>query len=189
MAAKAADASGVGWLADLGSHPAAWVLAVALLARAAPTGRLAAVGSAVFFAVMSLAYYAFAVVVLGFDLRGQLVLLAAWTVLSLTAVPLFAVVVHLATRHRGVLPGAVLAGAAALALADRTLWELWLAATGDAPGVLHPVQAVAGVVVALVVAGVLPRHGRTRAVALVLLAPAAVAATWGVDLLYGLLPG
>jgi GAF domain-containing protein len=167
------------------------VLAVALLARAARSVRVAAATSAVFFTVMSVAYYGWAVGVLGFGLRANLVLLAAWTVLSLTAVPLFAVVVHLATRRRGVLPGTVLAGAAAVALADRTLWQLWLAASGGLPPgtPLHPVQAVAGVVVALVVAGVLPRHGRTRAVALVLLVPAAVLATLGVDLLYGLLPG
>jgi hypothetical protein len=34
--AKAADESGSRWAADLGSYPAAWVLAVALLGGAAP---------------------------------------------------------------------------------------------------------------------------------------------------------
>ena len=33
VAAKAADESGLRWAADLGSYPAAWVLAVALLGR------------------------------------------------------------------------------------------------------------------------------------------------------------
>ena len=81
--------------------------------------------------------------------------------------------------------------AAALAVADGSLRQLWLAGTGALPEgfPLHPVQAVAGVVVALVVAGVLPAHGRTRAVALVLLAPAAVVATAGLEVLGGLLPG
>ncbi len=34
--AKAADESGLRWAADLGSHPAAWVLVVALLGGPAP---------------------------------------------------------------------------------------------------------------------------------------------------------
>lgn len=176
--AKVAD-GGPGWLADLGSYPAAWVLAVALLGWLASTTRLAAVGSAVFFAVMSLAYYGWAVVVLGFALRPVLVLLAVWLLLSATAVPLFAVGVRWATTHRGVLPGALLAGAAALAVAEGPL----------ADDGVRPVQAVAGVLVALVVAGLLPRHGRTRAVSLVLLVPAVVVATAGLGLLRGAFPG
>jgi hypothetical protein len=191
LAAKVADDAGPGWLADLGSYPAAWVLAVALLGWRAPSTRLAALGSALFFAVMSVAYYGWAVLVLGFGLRANAVLLVAWWVLSVTAVPLFAVGVRWAAAHRGVVPGALLAGAAALAVADGTLRQLWLAGTGALPAgfPLHPVQAVAGVVVAVVVAGVLPRHGRTRAVALVLLAPAALVATAGLDVLGSLLPG
>ncbi|TFV44632.1 hypothetical protein [Blastococcus sp. TF02A-35] len=35
VAAKAADESGWQWAADLGTYPAAWVLAVALLGRCA----------------------------------------------------------------------------------------------------------------------------------------------------------
>jgi hypothetical protein len=41
VAAKAADESGIGWTADLGTYPAAWVLAVALIGRYAPTMQLA----------------------------------------------------------------------------------------------------------------------------------------------------
>jgi hypothetical protein len=186
VAAKAADASGVGWLADVGSYPAAWVLAVALLARSARSTRSAATGSAVFFAVMSVGYYGWAVGVLGFGLRANLVLLAVWVALSLTAVPAFAAVVHEACTRRGLLPGALLAGAASLALADRTLWHLVVRPEGAA---LHPVQGVVAAVVALVVAGVLPRHHRTRVVALALLVPAAVVATAAVDVLYAVLPG
>ncbi|ADB73889.1 hypothetical protein [Geodermatophilus obscurus] len=52
--AKAADESGLRWAADLASHPAAWVLAVALLGGAAPTVRAAATRSAAF----SAAYHA-----------------------------------------------------------------------------------------------------------------------------------
>lgn len=186
VAAKAADASGVSWLADLGSYPAAWVLAVALIAWSAPSTRQAATGSAVFFAVMSVGYYGWAVGVLGFGLRANLVLLAAWAVLSLTAVPAFAAVVREACVRRGALPGVLLAGAASLALADRTSWLLVVRPDGV---VLHPVQGVVAAVVALVVAGVLPRHHRTRVLALVLLLPAAVLTTAAVDVLYSLLPG
>jgi hypothetical protein len=168
------------------SYPAAWVLAVALLARSARSTRSAATGSAVFFAVMSVGYYGWAVGVLGFGLRANLVLLAAWVALSLTAVPAFAAVVHEACTRRGLLPGALLAGAASLALADRTLWHLVVPPEGAA---LHPVQGVVAAVVALVVAGVLPRHHRTRVVALALLVPAAVVATAAVDVLYAVLPG
>ncbi len=64
--AEAADESGLGWAADLGSFPAAWVLAVALLGRAAATVRAAAARSAVSFATMSVAYHAWAALVLGF---------------------------------------------------------------------------------------------------------------------------
>lgn len=186
VAAKVADASGVSWLADLGSYPAAWVLAVALVARTAPSTRSAATGSAVFFAVMSTGYYGWAVGVLGFGLRANLVLLAAWGVLSVTAVPAFAAVVREACVRRGVLPGALLAGAASLALADRTSWLLVVRPEGVP---LHPVQGVVAAVVALVVAGVLPRHHRTRVVALALLVPAAVLTAAAVDVLYSLLPG
>ena len=53
--AEAADESGLRWAADLGSYPAAWVLAVALLGRAAWSVPAAAARSAVFFAAMSVA--------------------------------------------------------------------------------------------------------------------------------------
>jgi hypothetical protein len=39
VTAKAADESGWGWAADLGSYPAAWVLAVALIGGSAPSVR------------------------------------------------------------------------------------------------------------------------------------------------------
>ncbi len=60
------------------SYPAAWVLAVALLGRAAPTVCAAAARSAAFFAAMSVAYYAWAALALGF---GWNRLLGAWLLL------------------------------------------------------------------------------------------------------------
>lgn len=108
--AKAADESGRSWAADLGSYPAAWVLAVALLGWSAPTWAAAVSRSAVFFAAMTVAYYAWAAEVLdfGWDVR----LLVIWLLLSVTAVPATAVAVWWVTRRAGVLPGALLGLAA-----------------------------------------------------------------------------
>lgn len=173
--AKAADESGLRWAADLGSYPAAWVLAVALLGRAAPTVRAAATRAAVFFAAMSLAYYGWAALVLGF---GWNRLLVAWLLLSATAVPAVAAAAQWATRRPGPRPGALLAGTAGIVLAGG-------AVLGDAG--VHPVQAVADVAVAGVLAAVLPRHGRTRLWAVVLLVPATWLAGRGLDVLAALL--
>lgn len=175
VAAKAADESGLAWAADLGSYPAPWVLAVAVLGRAAPSVRAAATRSAVFFAVMSMAYYAWAALVLGF---GWNRLLGAWLVLSLTAVPAVAVAVHRATRRDGPLPGALLAGAAGIVLGGG-------AVLGDAAS--HPVQAGADVLVAAVLVAVLPRRACTRLWAVAFLAPATWLAARGLDLLQALL--
>jgi hypothetical protein len=174
--AKAADESWPGWAADLGSYPAAWVLAVALLGRAAPTVRAAGVRSAVFFAAMSVAYYAWAALVLGFGWHHRL--LVAWLLLSATAVPAVAAAVQWATRRPGPLPGALLAGAAGIVLAGG-------AVLADAAA--HPVQAVADVVVAAVLVAVLPRHGRTRLWAPALLLPATWLAGRGLAVLAALL--
>jgi hypothetical protein len=174
VVAKAADESGPTWAADLGSYPAAWVLAVALLGRASPTARAAAVRSAVFFAAMSVAYYAWAALALGF---GWNRLLVAWLVLSGTAVPVVAVAVRAATRRSGLLPGALLAGVAGIVLGGG-------AVLGDPAA--HPVQAVADVAVAGVLV-LLPRAGRTRLAALVLLAPATWLAGQGLDVLAAVL--
>ena len=163
IAAKAADESGHRWAADLGSYPAAWVLAVALIGWSAPSGRAAAVRAAVFFAAMTVAYYAWAALVLHFGWNVRL--LIAWLLLSVSAVPATAVAAHWSTRRSGWLPGALLAMAAAITLGGGAL--------GNAGG--HPVQAVADVVVAVLLVAVLPRDGRTRIWAVGLTLPS----TWG----------
>jgi hypothetical protein len=159
VAAKAADESGRRWAADLGSYPAAWVLAVALIGWVAPSPRAAAVRAGVFFAAMTVAYYAWAALVLdfGWDVR----LLVAWLVLSATAVPLTAAAVRWATRRAGWLPGAVLAMAAGTTLGGGAL----------AGGGGHPVQVVADLVVAVLLVAVLPRQARTRLWAVLLTVP------------------
>ena len=163
-AAKAGDESGWRWAADLGSYPAAWVLVVALIGWAAPSVRAAAVRAGAFFAAMTVAYYGWAAVVLGFgwDLR----LLVAWLVLSATAVPLVAVAAWWSTRRTGLLPAALLALAAGITLGGGVLGG---GAVGDAGD--HPVQAVADVAVALVLTVVLPRDARTRLLAVLATLP------------------
>lgn len=167
VAAKAADASPWRWAEDLGHFPAAWLLAVAVVARLSPTARSAAVGSAAFFATMTAAYYGWADLVQG---AGPAVwpLAVVWWGSSATAVPAYAVLVRAAAVAVRAAPvaGAALALAGGLALAE-----------GATPG--RPVQLVASVVAALAIAGALPAERRTRAVALVLLAPGAVVAAAG----------
>lgn len=181
-AAKAADESGVGWAADLGSDPAAWVLVVALIGRAAATPAVAGGRSAAFFAAMTVAYYGWAAVVLGFGWDPRLVL--AWLLLSASAVPAVAVGAQWATRRRGVLPGAVLALAAGVTLAGGAVRQLWWAWTGVVPEALgRPVQAAADVAVVLVLTLLLPRHLRTRLWAPALVLPMAWLAERLLDLL------
>lgn len=183
IAAKAADESGPTWAADLGSYPAAWVLAVALIGRFAPTLAAAAARAAAFFAAMTVAYYAWAAWVLGF---GWSRLLPVWLVLAATAVAAVAAVVRWASDRPGVLPGALMALVAGIAAADGGLRGLWLWAQGLLPwAATRPVQAVAEVVVAVVVAVVLPRNGVTRFWAAVLLVPMAWVAGELLDALHG----
>ncbi|MCF6745061.1 hypothetical protein E9529_12380 [Blastococcus sp. KM273128] len=176
VAAKAADESGWRWAADLGTYPAAWVLAVALIGRAAPSLLPAAVRAAVFFAAMTLAYYAYAAWVLHF---GWNRLLPVWLGLSATAVALTSAGVWWATRRSGPLPGAVLALAAGIVLARGEFLALWWAVTDPvdgAPAPVHPVQGVVDAAVALVLVLVLPRSRSARVWGLLLLAPATVLA-------------
>jgi hypothetical protein len=98
--------------------------------------------------------------------------------LSVTAVPAVGAAGQWATRRAGPLPGALLTGVAGTVLAGGAV----LADAGT-----HPVQAVADVTVAAVLVAVLPRHGRTRLWALVLLAPATWLAGRGLDVLAALL--
>ena len=175
VVAKAADESGHPWAGDLGSYPAAWVLAVAVIGWTAPGLRQAAVRSAVFFAAMSVAYYTWAAVVLGFGWNARLLL--AWVLLSATAVPAVAVAVQAATRRSGPLPGALLAAAAGITLGG--------GAVAHAAG--HPVQAVVDVGVAGVLTLLLPLSGRTRLAAVLLTLPLTWVAGRLLDLLQQLL--
>ena len=169
--AKAADESGIGWAADLGTYPAAWVLAVALVGRFAPTMLSAAVRAAAFFAAMTVAYYAWAAAVLGFGWSPQLV---PWLLLSATAVSGAAVAAWWGTRRSGPLAGALMAAAAGIALAGGSLQRLYWTWTGDLPdSYVEPVQAAVDLVVALLLTVVLPRHRATRLWALVLVLPLA----------------
>jgi hypothetical protein len=181
VAAKAADESTVRWAADLGTYPASWVLALALIARFAPGMVWAATRTAAFFVATVLAYYGWAWFALGFGVDRYLIL---WLGLAVTFVPVGAALVQWAMSHRGPLPGLVLATLAASAVADRLLWQLWWAWVLDAAPEgfpLRPFQAFVGAAVAIVIAGVLPRHRRTRLWVLVLLIPTAILVTRIID--------
>ena len=179
--AKAADESGWAWARDVGSFPAAWVLAVALLGRFAPSWRAAVLRAAVFFAAMSIAYYAWAAEVLDFGWHRQL--LGEWLVLSLTAVPATALAAWWASRRPGVVPGALLAGLAAIAFGGGVVRQQWGIWTGAQPYLMaQPVQAVVDIVVALVLVVVLPQHLRTRLWAVALTVPL-VWLIWALDLM------
>ena len=185
LVAKAADESGVTWAGDLGTYPAVWVLAVALIGRAAPSWRAAALRAAVFFAAMTVAYYAYAAWVLGL---GWNPLLSVWLILSATAVACAAVAAWWGTRWAGPPAGALMAAAAGIALAGGSVQRLYLWWRGDLlDAVVRPVQAVVDVVVAVVLVLVLPRHRSTRLWGLVLVVPMAWLARIGLDLLAALL--
>jgi hypothetical protein len=183
VAAKAGDESGWRWAADLGTYPAAWVLAMALVGRAAPTVGAAALRAAALFAAMTAAYHAWAVWVLGFGYDPDLIV--TWLVLSATAVAAVAAVSWWATRRTGPAPGALLALIAGTALAGGALRGIYLWWSGAEP-VLHPVQAGVEVVVALVIVLALPRHRATLIWAAVLVAPMWWLAGELLNRLYGL---
>ena len=185
MAAEAADESSWSWAAELGTQPAAWVLAVAVLARTAPSVPAAALRAAAFFAAMTVAYYAWAALVLGFPTTW---LLPAWLVLSVTAVAVTAACVRWAVVRTGPLPGLLLAGVAGVALAGGSVQRLYFAWSEEFPWqFVHPVQVGAELLTAAVVVAVLPLHRSTRLWAAALLLPAAWAAGQVVDLLYRVL--
>ena len=185
VAAKAADESSWARAAQLGTEPAVWVLVVAVIASTAPSIPAAAVRAAAFFAAMTVAYYAWASLVLGFPGTW---LLPAWLVLSVTAVALTAACVRWAVVRPGPLPGLLLAGVAGVALAGGSVLRLHHAWAGDLPwDAVRPVQVAAELATAAVVALVLPLHRSTRLWAAALLLPAAWAAWQVVQLLYGVL--
>jgi hypothetical protein len=170
IAAKVADESGLGWAADLGSDPPAWVLAVALIGRFAPTLPLAAGRAVTFFAAMTLAYYGWAVGVLGFGYEPDLIV--AWLVLSATAVAAVAAVSRWGMTRPGVVAGALVGLVAGTALVGGALRSVYLWWDGAVDGrALQPVQVAVEIVAVLIITLVLPRHRSTRLWALTLTLP------------------
>ena len=182
IAAKAADESGMAWAADLGSDPPAWVLAVAVIGRFAPTLASAAGRAATFFAAMTLAYYGWAVGVLGFGYEPALIV--AWLVLSATAVAAVSAVTRWAVVRRGAVAGASVALIAGTALVGGALRGLYLWWDGSVPTTaLQPVQVAVEVIAVVVITLVLPLHRSTRLWALASTLPM----WWLADLLIDLL--
>ncbi len=172
VAAKLTDESGIGWLSDLGTFLAIWVLVIVVIGWKARTVGAAALRAAVFVVGLSLAYYAFSTFVLGFP-GGALV--QRWAILAVTAVPLMAAATWWASRRSGPLPAVVLGVIAAIAIADGNVLPFWYAVIGDPlpeEFPYRPIQAAVEIGTALVVAGLVPRDWATRAMALVLVFPA-----------------
>lgn len=170
--AKVADESGVGWLSDLGTFFAFWVLVLILIAWRADSVPSAALRGVIFFVGLTVGYYAFSVLVLGFP-GGQLA--RRWAALAFTAVPLLAAAVRWASRERGLLAAGVVAGVAALALFDGHAVALLRDLTGSGlpPEIVRrPVQAVVEVGTALLAVALVARDSRTRVLAITLLFPA-----------------
>jgi hypothetical protein len=66
VSARVADESGVGWLSDLGTFDAIWVLAIVLIGRFALTPAEAALRAGLFFVALGIGYYAWTTFVHGF---------------------------------------------------------------------------------------------------------------------------
>lgn len=168
----------IGWVQDLVNYPGLYLFALAVIAVSAPTAAEAGLRSATFFTALCLAYYGWMTFALGFAGVGRY--FYAWTALAVTAVPVIAVTVSWASRRRGILPGLVMGLAAAIPLADGPLRQLWLGYGRNvlpAGFQLHPVQAALDVVMAVVIAGVMPRDRHTRLYALLLAVPMCWVAT------------
>jgi hypothetical protein len=186
VAAKLADESPLTWAADLGTYPALWLAAVAVIGRLSPTPAQAALRAVVFILAMCVAYYAWAELVFGFI--GSFPWLLTWSVLGATLVPLAAAGTWWASRHRGIGPGAVIALVAGAAFIDGRLYQYLLLWAGILPAdfpAFRPVQAAFSLAVALLIAGVLPAKRLTRAWALVLTIPLAAVAYQLVQSIYG----
>ncbi|MER7001475.1 hypothetical protein ABT297_00240 [Dactylosporangium sp. NPDC000555] len=120
--AKVADESVGGGAADAGTHPALWVLTVALIGDWAPTAVQSALRAAWFFVAACLAYYLWAAAVQGFSVGRDA---ALWGVLAGFAAPVAAVAVRHCAGPADVLGGAGLAAVTTLVLADGVLTQLY----------------------------------------------------------------
>ena len=189
VAAKIADESSITGMADLGTSPTVWVLALALIARFAPTLVEAAIRAAAFFAAMCIGYYAWTALVLGYP--GSDPLLVGWLAIALTIIPVGAALIRWACSRSGVVAAAVLTATGGIALSDERVVQLWYASMGELPAdfPLRPIQGLIGIAAALVITLWLPRHHRTRAWGVALLLPMTFLAMAALDAARGrLLP-
>lgn len=181
VAAKISDESTITGLADVGTSPTVWVLALALIARFAPTRADAAIRAAAFFAAMCIGYYAWTFQVLGYPGSGPL--LVGWLAIALSVVPVGAALIRWSCSRSGVRAAAVLAGAGGIALSDERVVQLWYAATGQLPSdfPLRPIQGLIAISTAMVMTLWLPRHHATRVWAGALLLPLTYVAMTALD--------
>lgn len=171
--AKFADESAaIGLVGDLLTGVSPWLLAAALLARFAPTPGVAALRVALFFVAMCAGYFGYADLVLDFPGPGPYAL--AWLFVSVTVMPALAFAYHWASRGRGVKQGLVAAAVAAGAAGFGQTRRAWLLWDSGFPQEQLLVPALVEILVCLLVAVVLPRHGLTRRAAALALVPTVV---------------
>ncbi|WP_152650354.1 DUF6518 family protein [Demequina aestuarii] len=170
VSAKIADEFG-SWWADAATYPAVWVVPIAIAVRAARGPGQAALHASAFFIPMTVAYYAWAQLVLGFGYAREV---AVWLVLAIVAVPLLAAGVRWARDRSDLLAGAATSLLAALALAGGSVQRVWLWAQGSLPAEsARPVQAVLELAVAAAVVWWVPRSARARIWAVIAAVPIA----------------
>jgi hypothetical protein len=158
--AKLADGAGSWGLGTMTSNIAVWVLIVGVWGATARTALDAVLRSAAFAAALTVSYYAWAELVLGYP-RASIT--AMWIALSVTAVPVLAAVVQRAVRSARPLAGAALAIVASIPLTDEPVVHAWYQLTGQVSrSPQAPLAATVAVATWVTVLLILPRHRSTR---------------------------
>lgn len=173
--AKMADETQVGWLNDLGTYPAIWMLVIVVISVRAPGPPVAAGVATAFFLSLTLGYYAYARLVLGFgSAREELI----WLVAGLTLAPISAALLHWSHSSPRWWASVVPAIYAGLMLSSGPLRQYVLHFQSALPEQirLRPVQALVDIAVALTIVALIPSTSRSRRLAIALTIPAVLAA-------------
>jgi Family of unknown function (DUF6518) len=168
--AKVADLYG-SWAGDAATYSALWVLPMAIAARTSRGPAQAALNAGGFFVLMTLAYYAWSQVVLGY---GHTPFIFFWLAIAVGVVPLVAALAYWGRNASDVFAGVTAAFLAGLALRGGASQQLLLSFDGHVPmASTHPVQAGLELLVALCTLLWLPRTWSARLWGVVAIAPMA----------------
>ncbi len=171
IGAKAADQSGVGWLNDLGTYPAAWMLIIVLIAWWFRTPLLAAGHSSAFFVAMVMSYYVYARQVLGFGVARDETI---WLVAAVTVAPVAAAALNWASRSDHPAAAVVPALYAGVVLSSGPLRQYIVHIQNPFPaGVrFYPIQAIVELATGAAVIALIPGSRTQRLTAALLSMPA-----------------